>query len=191
MTLSVVPELSERGLRELPASVEAEQALLGAIMLSNKALNGVAGFRRDEHFSLPVHGRIYGAAQTLIGRGEVANPVTLARYFQSDEALCDVGGPQYLARLAGAAVTIVNAPDYGRDSDARRIRGARCRSRSRRSPRQADPRSSRPGRRINQWRGSCVSAHPGHERAPTSGAIVFISPRRSIAFIGLRHFFVA
>ena len=114
MTLTLVPEPSERGLRPLPANIQAEQALLGAVLLQPKALDHVAGFLRGEHFSLPVHGRIYDATQTLIGRGEVANPVTLARYFQTDEALCDVGGPQYLARLAGAAVTIVNAPDYGR-----------------------------------------------------------------------------
>ncbi|MGD9884599.1 MAG: replicative DNA helicase [Hyphomicrobiaceae bacterium] len=101
-------------LRELPHSEEAEQALFGAILMNDAALHRVADFLRAEHFYIPVHGRIYDAMLALAGRGQPLTPVTLARYFEADEALCDVGGSQYLARLAASAVTVINAQHYGR-----------------------------------------------------------------------------
>ena len=114
MTLTLVPELSERGLRPLPANIEAEQALLGAVLLQPKALDHVAGLLRGEHFSLPVHCRIYDAALALASRGAPINVISLRHYFEDDEALSEAGGAQYLARLAGSAVTIINAQHYGR-----------------------------------------------------------------------------
>ena len=100
--------------REAPNNLEAEQALLGALLLNNEAFNRVADFLKPEHFHLPVHGRVYTAIGRLIDRGQIANPVTLKHMFEGDEALSDAGGAQYLARLAGAAVTIINAQHYGR-----------------------------------------------------------------------------
>ena len=100
--------------REPPHNVEAEQALLGALLLNNEAFNRVSDFLLPEHFYLPVHGRIYGAIGRLIERGQIANPVTLKHMFEGDEGLSEAGGAQYLARLAGAAVTIINAAHYAR-----------------------------------------------------------------------------
>jgi replicative DNA helicase len=100
--------------RESPNNLEAEQALLGALMLNNEAVNRVADFLKPEHFFLPVHGRIYDAIGRLVDRGQIANPVTLKHMFEGDAALSDAGGAQYLARLAGSAVTIINAQHYGR-----------------------------------------------------------------------------
>lgn len=100
--------------RELPHNVEAEQALLGAILVNNEAGHRVMGFLEPQQFYEPVHGRIFEACQKLIERGQIATPVTLKSYFENDDALVDVGGAQYLARLAGSAVTIINAEDYGR-----------------------------------------------------------------------------
>ncbi len=100
--------------RSPPHNVDAEVALLGAILVNNDAHGKVAGFLLPEHFYEPVHGRIYEAATRLVERGQLANPVTLATYFERDEALAEVGGAQYLARLAASAVTVINAEDYGR-----------------------------------------------------------------------------
>ncbi|MGD9538887.1 MAG: replicative DNA helicase [Alphaproteobacteria bacterium] len=100
--------------REPPHNVEAEQALLGALLLNNEAYNRVSDFLLAEHFYLPVHGRIYGAIGRLIDRGQIANPITLKHMFEADEGLSEAGGAQYLARLAGAAVTIINAQHYAR-----------------------------------------------------------------------------
>ena len=100
--------------REAPHNTEAEQALLGAILVKNEAALKVSEFLEPEHFFEPVHGRIYDAAMQIIERGQHATPVTLKSYFERDEALADVGSDAYLARLAGAAVTVINAEDYGR-----------------------------------------------------------------------------
>ena len=100
--------------RTPPHNFEAEQALLGALMLHNKAYDRVSEFLRPEHFAEPGHGRIYAASVKLIERGQIANPVTLKTYLEQDNALNEIGGPEYLAQLAGSVVSIINAGDYGR-----------------------------------------------------------------------------
>ncbi|HYE52214.1 MAG TPA: replicative DNA helicase [Azospirillaceae bacterium] len=97
-----------------PHNEEAEQALLGAILVNNKAYEKVAEFLRPEHFFDPANGRIYTACVKLIERGQVANPLTLKAYFEQDADLAQIGGAEYLARLAAAIVTVQNAEDYGR-----------------------------------------------------------------------------
>ena len=97
-----------------PHNYEAEQALLGAVLANNMVFDRVNEFLRAEHFADAVHGRIYEAIGKLIQRGQIANVLTLKNVFDQDEALAEVGGAQYLARLANAVVTIINAEDYGR-----------------------------------------------------------------------------
>ena len=100
--------------RSPPHNDEAEQALLGALLVNNEKTHIVSGFLLPEHFYQPIHGRIYEAILKLVERGQMANPVTLKHYFENDDALTDIGGAQYLARLAGSTVTIINAEDYAR-----------------------------------------------------------------------------
>ena len=100
--------------RALPHNDEAEQALLGALLVNNEKAHIVSGFLQPEHFFQPIHGRIFDAIMKLVERGQMANPVTLKHYFENDEALTDIGGAQYLARLVGSTVTIINAEDYAR-----------------------------------------------------------------------------
>jgi replicative DNA helicase len=97
-----------------PANTEAEQALLGAILVNNVAHARVSEFLLPEHFSTAVHGRIYAAIGKLIERGEHASPVALKNRFDQEGALAEIGGAQYLVRLAECAVTIINAEHYGR-----------------------------------------------------------------------------
>ncbi len=104
----------QAGFREQPHNLEAEQALLGAILVNNEAMHKVAGFLTAEHFHEPIHGKIFEHAMTVIERGQHATPVTLKTYFERDEALSEVGGATYLIKLAGSAVGIINAEDYGR-----------------------------------------------------------------------------
>ena len=104
------PEL----LRTPPYNTEAEQALLGATLINNAAYYRVCEFLQPAHFGNAVHGRIFAAIGKLLGRGQIANPVTLKNLFDQDGALTEIGGAQYLARLAGAAAAIINAEDYGR-----------------------------------------------------------------------------
>ena len=101
-------------LRVPPHNLEAEQALLGAILLNNRAYERVSEFLRPEHFAEPVHGRVYAACGKLIDRGQMANPVTLRTYFERDGGLAEIGGPDYLAALANSVVSIINAEEYGK-----------------------------------------------------------------------------
>jgi replicative DNA helicase len=101
-------------LRTPPHNFEAEMALLGALLANNKSFDKVAEFLRPEHFADERHGRIFDACSKLIQRGTIANPVTLKNFFEQDDALTEIGGTQYLARLAGAVVTVINAIDYAR-----------------------------------------------------------------------------
>ena len=100
--------------RTAPHNLEAEQALLGAILVNNESCDRVSAFLTPEHFFEPVHARIYEAASTLIRAGKLASPVTLKTYFEHDATLKDIGGTAYLARLAANATTIINAEEYGR-----------------------------------------------------------------------------
>ncbi|HXP04645.1 MAG TPA: replicative DNA helicase [Stellaceae bacterium] len=107
-------EIDVEPIRLPPSNTEAEQALLGAIFRNNLAHSRVSDFLEAEHFSNAVHARIYAAIGKLIERGQLANPVTLKNLFDQDGALAEIGGAQYLTRLAEAAVTIINAEEYGR-----------------------------------------------------------------------------
>ena len=100
--------------RTPPHNFQAEQALLGALMLNNRAYDQVSEFLRPEHFADPGHGRIFAACVTLIERGQMANPVTLKTVVENDPRVVEIGGVEYLAQLAGSVVSIINAGDYGR-----------------------------------------------------------------------------
>ena len=102
------------GYREMPRNVEAEQALLGAILVDNASFDRVSSLLEPDHFHVPVHGRIFDAARQLISGGRVADPLTLKAYFESDGALGDVGGARYLARLAASATSLFHTGDYAR-----------------------------------------------------------------------------
>ena len=100
--------------RTQPHNPEAEKGLLGAIFVNNRAYETVSDFLRPEHFAFPQHGRVFEASAKLIERGQIADPVTLQRFFEADEGLADIGGASYLAELAASAVTVINAGEYGR-----------------------------------------------------------------------------
>ncbi len=100
--------------RQPPYNIQAEQAVLGAVLVNNDSLNRVAEYLSSELFYEPVHQRIYDAILKIIDRGLVATPVTLKNYFDKDKALIDIGGAEYLARLAGKATGILNLEAYGR-----------------------------------------------------------------------------
>ena len=100
--------------REAPNNIEAEQALLGAILVNNDAYYRVSDFLRGEHFYEPLHRKIFDVSAELIGTGRAANPVTMRTFLPSEEKVGPMTVGQYLVRLAAEAVTIINAPDYGR-----------------------------------------------------------------------------
>ncbi|MGA1613550.1 MAG: replicative DNA helicase [Lutimaribacter sp.] len=96
----------------VPHSIEAEQQLLGAILTNNDVYDRVASIIRSKHFYDPVHARIFDVAAARIAKNNLASPVTLKAYFEDDEGLKELGGPAYLARLAGAAIGAYAVRDY-------------------------------------------------------------------------------
>jgi len=111
--VAVATATREPTFRVAPHNIEAEQALLGAILVNNDAFDRVSDFLRAEHFSEDLHRRIFEVAAQLIRAGKLASPITL-KTFLGDHDLGGVTIPQYLARLAAEATTIINAEDYGR-----------------------------------------------------------------------------
>jgi replicative DNA helicase len=110
----LAPDAGTPAYRSAPHNIEAEQSLLGAILVNNDAFYRVSDFLEQKHFFEPIHQTIFDTAGSLIRMGKVATPVTLKTFVPADT---DIGGMtvgQYLARLAAEATTIINAQDYGR-----------------------------------------------------------------------------
>lgn len=101
-------------LDKLPKNIEAEQALLGAILANNKAFEKVADFLSPKHFADPVHAKIFEVMSSLMMRDRSADVITLKNYFEQQGTLNDVGGINYLVRLADSASPMTNVEYYGR-----------------------------------------------------------------------------
>jgi len=96
----------------LPQNIDAEAALLGAMMLDNRIVEDVQVRLRPEHFFEPLHGRIYEAILRLVDRNMLATPVTLRPLFEADAGMRELGGPSYLAQLTGSGAAIIGARDF-------------------------------------------------------------------------------
>jgi replicative DNA helicase len=100
--------------RQAPHNIEAEQALIGAILVNNEAFYRVSDFLDPKHFFEPIHQKIFEVTAGLIRAGKVATPVTLKTFLPPDADIAGLTPAQYLARLAAEATTVINAEDYGR-----------------------------------------------------------------------------
>jgi replicative DNA helicase len=109
-----LPGAEDIRLREPPHNWEAEQALLGAILINNAAYQRVSEFLRAEHFSDALHRKIYDAVSKIIERGQIVSAITLKTYFEHDEAMAAAGDPAYLARLVSASVHAADVGTFGR-----------------------------------------------------------------------------
>ncbi len=96
----------------LPQNIEAEAALLGALMIDNRLAEDIQLKLRPEHFFEPLHARIYEGILKLVDRNMIASPVTLRPLFEADEEMKELGGPAYLAQLTGSGAAIIGARDF-------------------------------------------------------------------------------
>ncbi len=96
----------------LPCNVEAEAALLGAMMIDNRVAEDVQGRLRPDHFHESLHGRIYESILKLVDKNMIANPVTLRPMFDTDEAMRALGGPSYLVQLTNSGSGLIGARDF-------------------------------------------------------------------------------
>lgn len=103
--------MEKMDVKNLPQNIEAEQALLGALLANNKAFENISEFLRATHFADPINSKIYEIVSKLISRGHVADTITLKNYFEQDGTLNEVGGYKYLIKLAESSSPLTN-PEY-------------------------------------------------------------------------------
>lgn len=97
-----------------PRNVEAEAALLGALMIDNRNVDRVADIVREDDFFEPLHGRIYAAIIREVGAGKLVTPVLLKPLLEHDPALVEMGGPAYLAGLTGSGAGLIGTTNFAR-----------------------------------------------------------------------------
>ena len=100
--------------KTLPVNLEAEQAVLAAVLLNNRAMESISDFLLPEHFSHPAHQEIYKLAQRFFSTGTPFDIITAKNYLEQQGTLESVGGTEYLSKLAAAGSTVVNVEHYGR-----------------------------------------------------------------------------
>src|ERR1700729_3242309 len=120
--LKLAPEAGTPAFRTAPHNIEAEQSLLGAILVNNDAFYRVSDFLEPKHFFEPIHQTIFETVGSLIRMGKVATPVTLKTFLPADTDLGGMTVSQYLARLAAEATTCPNAQDQGSTIYGLRVR---------------------------------------------------------------------
>src|SRR5690348_6306454 len=108
----IAESASETPMQTLPHNIEAEAALLGALMIDNRLVEDIGLKLKAHHFFEPLHGRIYEAILKMTDSNRVANPVTLRPLFDGDENIKEVGGAAYLAQLTGSGAAVIGARDF-------------------------------------------------------------------------------
>ena len=97
-----------------PSNLEAEQALLGSILVNNDIIDEVSNVISPSIFYDPAHIKIYEVIENLNNRGMIANPITLKNYFEKDNMLKEVGGTEYLVKLTRFSGSAKQAVDYAK-----------------------------------------------------------------------------
>ena len=98
--------------KQLPHNMEAEQGLLGAILINNEIFYDITEIVNSEHFHEPVHRIIFEVMNKMVSKGQIASPITLQSYFEIEKNLEEIGGSNYLFRLANSAVSLEYAKSY-------------------------------------------------------------------------------
>ncbi len=119
--MALVPALDLRSvpsdpppIAHAPANIEAEQALLGALLYDNAAFERIGDYLQARHFFEPFHQRLFAVIESNIRKGQLAEPILIAEQFARDVGFEELGGVRYLADLVDRAPPAANAPDYSR-----------------------------------------------------------------------------
>ena len=99
-----------------PSNLEAEQALIGSILVNNDILDEISTIINSSIFYDPAHVKIYEVIENLNNKGMIANPITLKNYFEKDNMLNEVGGTEYLIKLTRFSGSVKQAVDYAKSS---------------------------------------------------------------------------
>src|SRR5690606_6686999 len=112
--LDLRPASNDLAIPHAPANVEAEQALLGALLYDNAAFERLSDQLQARHFYEPFHARLFAAIEGFVRKGQLAEPILIAEQFARVPAFEELGGVRYLADLVARAPPAANAPDYAR-----------------------------------------------------------------------------
>ena len=105
---------NEKNLRIVPMNIEAEQALLAALLTSNSVYERISDFLRPEQFYDDINGKIFEAIAKLLENNQLADPLTLKNYFLQKDEMELIGGDRYLIELAKNAPILSNTATYGK-----------------------------------------------------------------------------
>ena len=97
-----------------PSNLEAEQALLGSILVNNDIIDEISTIINSSIFYDPAHVKIYEVIENLNNKGMIANPITLKNFFEKDDMLNEVGGTEYLVKLTRFSSSVKQAIDYAK-----------------------------------------------------------------------------
>ena len=99
---------------ELPNNIEAEQSVIGSILVSNDILDDVSPIINYTKFYDPIHQKIFLAIENLISKGMLANPITLKNYFENDKNLIELEGHEYLVKITKFSTSLRQAIEYAK-----------------------------------------------------------------------------
>ena len=99
---------------KLPSNIEAEQSLIGSVLVNNDIIDEISNIVNAGKFFDPIHRKIYEVIENLNNKGMIANPITLKNYFENDSGLTEVGGVDYLVKLTRFSSSIKQAIDYAK-----------------------------------------------------------------------------
>ncbi len=100
--------------KKLPSNIEAEQSLIGSVLVNNDIIDEISNIVSAGKFFDPIHRKIYEVIENLNNKGMIANPITLKNYFENDSGLTEVGGVNYLVKLTRFSSSIKQAIDYAK-----------------------------------------------------------------------------
>ena len=100
--------------KKLPSNIEAEQSLIGSILVNNDIIDEISNITESKEFFDPVHKKIYEIIEQLNSKGMIANPITLKNFFESQKNLDEVGGVEYLIKLTRFSSSVKQAIDYAK-----------------------------------------------------------------------------
>ncbi len=99
---------------KLPSNLEAEQALIGSVLVNNDIIDEISNITEYNQFFDPIHKKIFSVIENLNNKGMIANPITLKNYFENENSLKDVGGVEYLVKLTRFSSSVKQAIDYAK-----------------------------------------------------------------------------
>ncbi len=100
--------------KKLPSNIDAEQTLIGSVLVNNDIIDEVANIINSKEFYDPIHSKIYDMIERLHNKGMIANPITLKTPFEKDENLSEVGGTEYLVKLTRLSSSTKQSIDYAK-----------------------------------------------------------------------------